>query len=154
MQENQDIFDKLMSLPGLRHFRPLFDRFREPLLYVLFGALTTLINILIFWLLTSPAGMGELVANIIAWIAAVLFAYVTNRKWVFTSADESKSLLRQLLEFYAGRLLTLGVEELMLYVFITRMGLNAMLIKIIAQIVVIVLNFVISKLLVFRKKRA
>ena len=67
-------------------------------------------------------------------------------------AGQEKSFFRLMLSFYAGRLLTLGVEELLLFVFITWLGFNSMAVKIVAQIVVIVLNYVISKLLVFRNK--
>ena len=82
----------------------------------------------------------------------MLFAFLTNKTWVFSSPGQEKSFLALMLSFYAGRLLTLGVEELLLFVFITWLGFNSMVVKILAQIVVIVLNYVISKLLVFRNK--
>ena len=109
-------------------------------------------SILSFWLFTAGFGLNVLIANVFSWILAVLFAYLTNARWVFKARPESAGEhLRLLLRFYAGRLATLGVEELLLWIFITRLGLPDMPVKIAAQVVVIVLNYVVSKLLVFRK---
>ena len=108
---------------------------------------------LTFWLANSPLGIHELIANIISWICAVTFAYFTNAKWVFEAKPETgKERLRQAVSFYVGRLATLGVEEAIIAVFATWLGFNSFLVKLVAQVVVVILNYVISKLLVFRKK--
>ena len=93
-----------------------------------------------------------LLANIVSWILAVTFAYVTNRVWVFSSTAKGKAILREMLSFYSGRLITLGLEEAMLLVFVTWLQLNGVVIKIIAQIVVLVSNYLISKLITFKKE--
>lgn len=152
MDEKKDIFDRLMGLRPFRPLRPFYVKYKEPLLYLFFGGLTTLISIFVFWLFNSPLGLNELVANLISWLLAVLFAFLTNKTWVFQSGGQEKGFLSLMLSFYAGRLVTLGLEELLLLVFITWLGFNSMAVKIAAQIVVIVLNYVISKLLVFRDK--
>ena len=153
MERRKDIFDRLMELPPLRPLQPRWRKYREVLLYLLFGGLTTLISIIVFWLCNRPLGLNEHIANAVSWVLAVLFAYLTNAAWVFFARPGSRGeALRQLLSFYAGRLATLGVEELILLVFVTWLKLDSMLVKIAAQVVVIVLNYVISKLLVFRKK--
>lgn len=152
MDGKKDIFDRLMGLKLFRPLWPIYVKYKEPLLYLFFGGLTTLISIFVFWLSNGPFGLNELVANLISWVLAVLFAFLTNKTWVFSSPGQEKSFLALMLSFYAGRLLTLGVEELLLFVFITWLGFNSMVVKILAQIVVIVLNYVISKLLVFRNK--
>ena len=152
MDEKKDIFDRLMGLRPFRPLWPFYVKYKEPLLYLFFGGLTTLISIFVFWLFNSPLGLNELVANLISWLLAVLFAFLTNKTWVFQSGGQEKGFLSLMLSFYAGRLVTLGVEELLLLVFITWLGFNSMAVKIVAQIVVIVLNYVISKLLVFRDK--
>ena len=152
MDEKKDIFDRLMGLRPFRPLWPFYVKYKEPLLYLFFGGLTTLISIFVFWLFNSPLGLNELVANLISWLLAVLFAFLTNKTWVFQSGGQEKGFLSLMLSFYAGRLVTLGVEELLLLVFITWLGFNSMAVKIAAQIVVIVLNYVISKLLVFRDK--
>ena len=152
MDEKKDIFDRLMGLRPFRPLWPFYVKYKEPLLYLFFGGLTTLISIFVFWLFNSPLGLNELVANLISWLLAVLFAFLTNKTWVFQSGGQEKGFLSLMLSYYAGRLVTLGVEELLLLVFITWLGFNSMAVKIAAQIVVIVLNYVISKLLVFRDK--
>ena len=154
MNGGKDLFDRLMDWRPLRPLQPFWQKHREALLYLFFGGLTTLVSILSFWLFTAGLGLNELVANVLSWILAVLFAYLTNARWVFDARPQSAGeRLGQLLRFYAGRLVTLGVEELLLWIFITRLGLPAMPVKIAAQVVVIVLNFVISKLLVFKKEK-
>ncbi len=152
MDGKKDIFDRLMGLKLFRPLWPIYVKYKEPLLYLFFGGLTTLISIFVFWLFNGPFGLNELVANLISWVLAVLFAFLTNKTWVFKSTGQEKGFLQLMLSFYAGRLLTLGVEELLLFVFITWLGFNSMAVKIVAQIVVIILNYVISKLLVFRNK--
>lgn len=152
MEREKDIFDRIMERKLLRPLQPFWQKSREGLLYLFFGGLTTLVSILLFWLFTA-LGLDVLIANVFSWILSVLFAYVTNARWVFEARQQGAAeKLRLLLRFYAGRLATLGVEEGLLWLFIKRLALPAMPVKIAAQIVVIVLNYVISKLLVFTKK--
>lgn len=153
MDREPDIFDRLMAAPLLRPLQPFWQKHREALLYLFFGGLTTLLSILLFWLFTA-LGLDVLIANVLSWILAVLFAYLTNAKWVFEARPQGfGERLRLLLRFYAGRLATLGAEELLLWLFIKRLGLPPMPVKIAAQLVVIVLNYVVSKLLVFKKEK-
>ena len=131
----------------------LFQKYREPLLYLIFGGLTTIVSIVSYAACERILGMDPLVANIISWILAVSFAYVTNRKWVFESrAVGTGPVLREIVSFFGGRLATLGLEEVMLWVGIRLMGFDSLLVKLIAQIAVILSNYVISKVFVFRKK--
>ena len=137
----------------IEKIKALCVKYKEVLLYLIFGGLTTMVSMLSFWLANTPLGIHELLANIISWICAVTFAYFTNAKWVFEAKPESgKERLRQAVSFYAGRLATLGVEEAIMAIFATWLGFNSLLVKLVAQVVVVILNYVISKLLVFRKK--
>ena len=145
-----DVFDRLMRLPVLRIFEPFYKKHKEVLLYLLFGGLTTLVSIASFALFIA-LGINELIANVPSWILAVLFAYVTNRTWVFSSeADTKGAIAKEMASFFGGRLATLLVEEAILAVFITWLGLPEMWVKVAAQIVVIVLNYVVSKFFVFK----
>lgn len=128
----------------------LYEKHKELIRYVFFGGLATLVSIGTF--LLFDAVMNELVANALSWIVTVGFAYWTNRTWVFCSKVRGKGVWKELLTFYSGRLLTLGLEEGILLVFVTILAWNAALIKIVAQVVVLVGNYIISKLLIFRKK--
>ena len=149
MDEKQDIFDRIMQLPLLRLLYPFYKKHREVLLYLFFGALTTVVSWGSFYLLHYPIGWNEHIANLLSWVAAVLFAFLTNRTWVFSAKG---SFLREMLLFFAARLTTLGVEEVFLLVFTTLLKKEAMPVKIVGNLLVLVLNYVFSKLIVFRKK--
>jgi len=149
----KDIFDIIMDWRIFRFFNPFYKKNKEILLYIFFGGLTFIVSVFSFWFSGAVLGLNELWANILSWIAAVLFAYITNRKWVFnSSASTVLEYINEIFRFFSGRLLTLGIEELLIFIFITKLGYNRMLIKIIAQVIVIVSNYVISKLIVFNKK--
>ena len=159
MEENKDrtvrgdVFDRLMACRAFAFARPVYQKYKEPLLYVLFGGGTTLVNLLVFYAFTAWIVLDVLAANAIAWVAAVLFAYVTNRTWVFASrARGVRAVLREVLAFFGGRFFTLLFEEVVIWLFIKRLGLYAMAVKLVAQIVIVILNYMVSKLLVFRKK--
>lgn len=132
----------------------MIQKHKELLLYVFFGGCTTVVSIGSFVLFDTVLGVHELVANVLSWILAVGFAYLTNRKWVFCSQATGKALLREFLSFYGGRLLTLGLEEGLLLVFVTWLGISSTVIKLAAQVLVLIGNYVISKLLVFRNRTA
>ncbi|MBR3554956.1 MAG: GtrA family protein [Oscillospiraceae bacterium] len=141
-----------MALRWLRPLRPFYEKFKEPLLYLFFGGLTTLLSIFLYWLFAHPLGLPPLVANVISWVLCVAFAYVTNRSWVFRNkARGAKGILREAASFTAGRLATLGLEELILWLGIAVLGVGDLAVKIAAQVLTIVGNYVISKFLVFKK---
>ena len=149
----KDIFDKLTELPILRIFNPFYKKYKELLLYLFFGGLSFIVSIATYALFNVGMNINELIANVLSWIITVMFAFLTNRVWVFQSTTNGVAeFVKQMLVFYSGRVITLVVEEVILLVFITWLGFNSMLIKVIAQVIVILLNYVISKLVVFRKK--
>ena len=133
--------------------KKIWLKIKEYFLYLLFGGLTTVVNYAVYLLLLYVFKMQSvLLVNAIAWVAAVAFAYVTNKIWVFESKAKGIQVLREIGEFVLGRLLTLGIEELMLWVFCDIMNLNNIVIKLIASVVTIVLNYVFSKFIIFKKK--
>lgn len=148
---NRDIFDKIMALPGIRTFEPFYRKNKEMLLYLFFGFLSFMMSISTYALFNKVFNINALLANIFSWIITVMFAFFTNRIWVFDSHTKSMAeFVKQMSSFYWGRIITLVIEEIILFVFITLLGMGSMLIKVIAQVVVIVLNYVISKLFVFK----
>lgn len=152
MENKKDIFDKIMELPGFRFFQPLYKKYKEILLYLFFGCLTVLVSIVSYAIFNLIFKIPALIANIISWILAVLFAFYTNRIWVFRASTNSKrDFLRQMFSFFSGRFVTLIIEELILFLFITNLHYGSMEVKIVAQIVVVILNYIISKLWVFNK---
>ena len=151
--QKKDIFDRLVHLRIFRWFEPFYLKYKEVLLYLFFGGCTFFINVISYTLINISFGVNELVANVIAWVIAVFFAYFTNRIWVFDGKTEGAgAFLAQMMSFLGGRLVTLLVEEIIIYIFITRLEFASVVIKVIAQIIVIVLNYVFSKLWIFRKK--
>lgn len=149
-----DIFDRVMETKLLKPCNGFYRKHKEKLLYLFFGGLTTVVSLGTFWFVNRVMAQNEHIANVVSWILAVLFAFVTNRIWVFRAKTESKAaFFRQLFGFYGGRLLTLGVEEVLLLIFITWLHFDSMLIKVLAQVVVLVLNYVVSKWFVFSKKQ-
>ncbi|MBE6040162.1 MAG: GtrA family protein [Clostridiales bacterium] len=154
MNERQDIFDRIMSWEMMRSLQPFYKRFKEQLLYLLFGGLTTLLSIGLFWLFTDPFAMNALWANVICWVICVAFAYVTNRTWVFKDkAHGVRGVIRECIAFFVGRLGTLILEELVLWLGISLLSIDSLIVKIIAQVLVIIGNYVISKWFVFKEKR-
>ena len=146
-----DIFDRLMSWRLLKPLEPFYKKYKEQLLYLFFGGLTTLLSIVLFWILTRPVGLNALIANVIGWIICVLFAYVTNRTWVFNNkAHNTAEVIRECASFYIGRLSTLLLEEFVLWIGIDLLQIDSMSVKIFAQILVIISNYVISKVFVFK----
>ena len=148
---SRDVFDRIMNLPGLRICRPFYEKHKQMLLYVFFGGCATVVSIGSFILLEAVLGMDALIANVLSWLLTVGFAYVTNRTWVFHSSVRGKRIFGELLSFYGARVLTLAIEEGILLVFVTWLEQNSTVVKVIAQIAVLVGNYGISKLLIFRK---
>ena len=150
MTEKRDIFDKIMTLPVLNIFEPFYKKNKEVLLYLFFGGLTFVVSIVSYVIFDVALAMNELVANVLSWILAVSFAYITNKIWVFDAPTHTiKEFVKQLLSFFGGRVATLVIEELILLVFVTLLAFPSVPVKVVAQVIVIILNYVISKLWVF-----
>lgn len=131
----------------------LYKKYEEQILYIFFGGLTTLVNLAVFFCSTRLLNINELWATIIGFILSVLFAYVTNRIFVFKSkAKGIKNIVREVTSFFGCRLFSGGLDLALTAVFITWLQLYDVPVKIIINIVVIVLNYLFSKLFIFKKK--
>ena len=152
-EKEKDIFDKIMALPGLNIFEGFYQKYKEMLLYLFFGGMTAVISIGSYSYCDVGLGFDPLIANIISWILAVTFAYVTNKVWVFSVETHGMhELFIEAFHFFTGRLFTLIVEEAILLIFISKLHFNSIVVKVVAQVVVVVLNYIISKLIVVREK--
>ena len=153
--EKHDIFDRIFSLNLLSPFHPLYRKYKEPLLYLFFGGLTFCLSIALYWLFAHPLGMTPLVANALSWVLCVAFAYVTNRTWVFKEkAHDRRGIAREAASFVLGRVATLVMEEAVLWLGISVLGISDIAVKVVAQVLVIIGNYIISKRFVFRKDGA
>lgn len=132
----------------------ILKKHRETILYLFFGAFTTLVNIVSYLFFTRVILFNFMVANALAWILAVLFAYVTNKFFVFESKRiEIKFLFKEFLSFVSFRLLSGVVEMLIMYVMIDLLFVNDINVKAFTNIVVIVLNYFFSKMIIFKNKK-
>ena len=133
--------------------KELIKKYKFIILYGIFGVLTTIINIGVYGLLYSVLDVSNVISNIIAWIVSVLFAFITNKIWVFESKSfDFKILMKELGSFTACRVAT-GVLDLgIMFVGVDLLKGPAIILKIASNIIVIILNYVMSKIFVFKKK--
>lgn len=129
----------------------LYSKYDKIFAYAIFGILTTVINLLIFYFLSEKFKIDIMISTVIAWIIAVGFAYITNKKYVFDSKP-NKNLL-EVFKFYTSRLFTGWLDLIGVYVFIKILDFKSMPTKIFLNILIIILNFVFSKYLVFNIKK-
>lgn len=136
----------------------LYMRYKEMILYIVFGGFTTLVNIVVYWLMYNKSDFSNMTSTIAAWILSVLFAFVTNKLFVFESKTFAlKVLISEMSSFFLCRLAT-GLMDLgIMYVFvdldIVGMKQYNIVIKILSNVLVIILNYIASKLLIFKKKQ-
>ena len=127
----------------------IYKKYEEIINYLIFGVLTTLISILSYAFFTRLINFDYVISNILSWILSVTFAFFTNQKYVFKTSSSNK--IKDMFKFYLSRLTSLGIELITMYILVTLLSLNDMISKIIVQFIVIVLNYVLSKLFVFKK---
>jgi len=139
--------------------KEIYIKYKEVINYLVFGVLTTVVSLatqysLLFTILDATNGVQLQTAVVISWILACLFAYITNRNWVFES--KSKEVLKEMIKFFAARLATLGMQMIIMFVFVTALRLNSdrwvVVWTLVAQVLVIIGNYILSKLIVFKKK--
>lgn len=121
---------------------------RELALYVIFGVLTTVVNILVYLFFSKILNVNYLISNIFAWFLSVLFAYITNRIYVFESVRDN--FLKEGLLFFSGRIFSGIVDTALMFVFIELLFVPDLISKIVIQVIVVILNYLFSKLIVFK----
>lgn len=135
--------------------KALFFKYKELILYVFFGGLTTLVNFVSYALLANALHVDPMISNAVAWFLSVLFAYITNKIYVFESKEmRLPFLLREMGAFFACRLASGVMDMGMMYVMLYWFHWNDLVSKIIANVFVIIVNYVFSKLWIFKKPKA
>ena len=133
--------------------RMLIEKYWDIVSYLFFGVCTTIVNYLIYIPCYNVWGLSASVSNMIAWVVAVAFAYLTNKPFVFKSNDWSAAaVLPELTKFIGCRIGSGAAETLILFLAVDLLGWNGNVWKLLTQVMVVVLNYIGSKLLVFRKK--
>ena len=128
----------------------LYKKYEEIINYLIFGFLTTVVSIASYALFTRVCHIDIYISNILSWIAAVTFAFVTNKIYVFKS--KSKNLFSEIIKFFTSRIASLVIELIIMYLLVNIIHLDDMISKIIVQVIVIILNYVFSKIFVFKNK--
>jgi len=137
----------------IQAIRALLSRHREILSYVFWGVMTTAVNYVSYLLLTEGLRIHYLAGTVIAWVLSVLFAYFVNKLFVFQSRDWAwRVALRELWQMVASRLFSLGLETGILWLFVAQLSCNETVVKLAANVVVVIVNYVLSKFIIFRKK--
>ena len=131
----------------------LIEKYWDIFSYLFFGVCTTIVNYLIYIPCYNFFGMSATVSNMIAWVVAVAFAYLTNKPFVFRSYDWSaETVVPELTKFVGCRIGSGAAETLILFLTVDLIGWNGNVWKLLTQVMVVILNYIGSKLLVFRKK--
>lgn len=127
----------------------IIQKNKEIIMYLVFGVLTTVVNIVVYYIFSNLLHMNYLFSNAMAWFLSVLFAYVTNRKYVFDS--KNNQIIKEVISFFGSRLAT-GIMDMMLMWFLVNFNIvNDVVAKVVVNVIVVILNYILSKLVVFKK---
>ena len=138
----------------MEKIKELYKKYKEIIMYLIFGGLTTLVNIVAYFILARLLNIETVASTIIALIVSILFAYITNKIFVFESkTNNKKDLLREMISFFACRALSGVMDVAIMYVTVDLWHFNDIIMKIISNIIVIIVNYVFSKLIIFKKKK-
>lgn len=140
----------------IKKVKKIYNDYNEIINYLIVGILTTIVSLLSFYIvriffLTTSSQIDIQIANIISWILSVLFAFVTNKKYVFKSKGKGKEKTIEMIKFYLSRLTTLFIDMATMWLLTALVNIDDKIAKLIVQVILVVLNYVFSKLFVFKK---
>ena len=138
----------------MKYIIAFFKKYKEIILYLIVGGLTTLINVVSYWIFAHPVLLNTVISTVLAWFVSVLFAFFANKIVVFESKSyEKRIFVKEMLLFFVSRVATGALDAAIMYIFVDLLLFNDLVMKIISNIVIIILNYIISKFLVFGKKK-
>ena len=135
--------------------KELYEKYKEIIVYLIFGGLSTLVNFASYFVFAKIIGIDEVISSGLSWLCAVLFAYVTNKIFVFKSKTSTqKELVKELFTFFSCRIVSgifcdVGTFAVMVKV----LKVNDIIAKVITQVMVVILNYIFSKLIIFKNKK-
>lgn len=142
-----------MEERDMEKIKGLLVKYWDILSYLIFGVLTTVVNYLVYLPMYNMVGLSAAVSNCIAWVVAVAFAYLTNKPFVFRSHDWSKeTVVPELTKFVSCRVASGVMETVIIFLAVDLMGWNGNIWKLVTSVLVVILNYIFSKLIVFKKK--
>lgn len=142
-----------MTLVGVenRIMKNMLEKYKSILMYLFFGICTTVINIVTYWMFYISLDFPNVLSTIFSWIISVLFAYITNKLWVFESRSFGKKVLvREIATFFGARFISGIIDVAIMFLFVDMLLFPAMIIKFISNIFVVIFNYVASKVVIFK----
>lgn len=141
----------------INKLKKMYKKYKEIINYLIIGGLTTVVSLISFYLVrilifTKDTQLDIQISNIISWIFAVLFAFITNKKYVFESKTTGTKKIKEMIKFYLSRVTTLIIDMVTMWILTAPLNINDKVSKIIVQFIIVVLNYVFSKLFVFKKE--
>ena len=131
----------------------LWNKYKEIINYLIFGVLTTIVNYISYIILTKVCNIDYLVSTVIAQVIAIIFAYITNKIFVFQSKNLSKKeFLKEMFSFFGFRILSLFLDMGFMYIFVDMLHLNDVIMKLVSNVLIVIANYIFSKLIIFKKK--
>lgn len=138
----------------MNKIKELYIKYKEVLLYLIFGVITTIINIATFYICNEVLHIEYKISNLLAWVVSVLFAFIANKLWVFESKNTNiKTFIKEISSFVMARVFSLLVDMGIMILCIDILNFNTLFVKILANIVVIIINYILSKFIIFKKEK-
>ena len=132
----------------------LFIKYKSFVMYMIFGVLTTVINLVTYYICFNVLNISNVISTIIAWVLAVAFAFVTNKIWVFDSKSfDSKILFHEIPTFFGARIATGILDVVIMYIAVDILSWNSTVWKLVSNVIVIILNYIASKFVIFKDAR-
>lgn len=140
----------------MEKIKSLYKKYKEIINYLIIGVLTTVVSLVTFYIvrilfLTNDTQLDIQISNIISWFFAVLFAFITNKKYVFESKKKGKENLAEMIKFYLSRISTLLIDMGVMWLLTAPLNINDKISKVLVQFIIVILNYVLSKIFVFKK---
>lgn len=148
MEEKKDIWDKIMELPILRIFQPIYKKYKGVLLYLFLGGCATIVGFVTRTLFIKFMNMNSYLGVALSWIISTTFAFFTNRTWIFEHNDEK--ILSEYIKFCGGRIVTFFLDELINGIFYEYLGWNYYVVFLFSSAAIAIVNYLISKFFVFK----
>ena len=150
MEEKKDIWDKIMELPILRIFQPIYKKYKSVLLYLFLGGCATIVGFGTRTLFIKVMNMNSYLGVALSWLISTTFAFFTNRTWIFEHNDEQ--MLAEYIKFCGGRVLTFVIDEVINGIFYEALGWNYYVVFLLSSIITATVNYLVSKFFVFKQK--
>ena len=132
--------------------KQLFYQYKEPITYLFWGVMSTIANVVTYWICYDVCHISNMASTLIAWIVAVIMAFITNKLWVFESRNTSwKEDLKEFFSFIGFRIVSEIFDLGIMYWAVDMMGMNGLFWKIVANVIVVILNYIFSKFIIFKK---